>query len=322
MCMRHNLLGTGCDYELTPPKPGVPVLVFVHGWLLSRAYWQPLVDILSQQYQCLTYDLRGFGRSHPGLPWQQSVRRTADSSDAVAGVNTGGVNTGGVNAGTANPYSLQSYAQDLVTLLGDLNIRQAWLVGHSLGGSIALWTADLAPDVVVGVVGVNAGGGIYLQAEFERFRNAGQQLVKFRPHWLRYMPLMDWAFGRMAVTQPLDRRWGRQRLMDFLAADGAAAQQSLLASTTPAQVHQLPQLVAALKQPIYFIAGCQDRLMEPKYVQHLASFHGLFQAAGANVIALDNCGHLAMLEQTAQVAQQIQLILHQGQSAITAPIAG
>ncbi len=318
MCMSHNLVGIGCDYELTPPKPGFPVLVFVHGWLLSRAYWQPLVEILAQQYQCLTYDLRGFGRSRAGLPWQQSVRRTVGFVDAVGdgavgvdigAVGDGAVGVGAVGDGAANPYSLQSHAQDLVTLLGDLNIRQAWLVGHSLGGSIALWAANLAPDVVVGVVGVNAGGGIYLQAEFERFRNAGQQLVKFRPPWLRYLPLIDWVFGRMAVMQPLDRSWGRQRLMDFLAADRAAAQQSLLASTTPAEVHQLPQLVAALKQPVYFIAGCQDRIMEPKYVQHLASFHVLFQAAGANVVALDNCGHLAMLEQTAQVAQQIQLIL-------------
>lgn len=40
-----------------------PTLVFIHGWLLSRAYWQPLIDLLKQDYACLAYDLRGFGES-------------------------------------------------------------------------------------------------------------------------------------------------------------------------------------------------------------------------------------------------------------------
>jgi 2-succinyl-6-hydroxy-2,4-cyclohexadiene-1-carboxylate synthase len=270
-----NLCGSPCDYDLTPAKPGSPVLVFVHGWLLSRAYWQPLVALLSPHYQCLTYDLRGFGRSAP------------------------------IEKDTPG-YALADYADELVLLLDRLNIDRAWLVGHSLGGSIALWAADQCPDRIAGVVGVNAGGGIYLETEFGRFRQAGQQLLKFRPNWLRYVPFVDVIFGRMAVTQPIERQWGRQRLIDFLAADAEAAKQSLLASTTQAEVHQLPQLVARLVQPAYFIAGAEDRIMEPKYVRHLASFHPLFQQQGLNLVELANCGHLAMLEQTAPVAAQIE----------------
>jgi 2-succinyl-6-hydroxy-2,4-cyclohexadiene-1-carboxylate synthase len=59
-------------------------------------------------------------------------------------------------------------------------------------------------------------------------------------------------------------------------------------------------------QPAYFIAGADDRIMEPKYVRHLASFHPLFQQQGLNLVELANCGHLAMLEQTAPVAAQIE----------------
>jgi 2-succinyl-6-hydroxy-2,4-cyclohexadiene-1-carboxylate synthase len=288
-----NLLGAPCAYDLSDPKPDLPVLVFVHGWLLSRAYWQPLVATLSDRYQCLTYDLRGFGQSRP-----LTQKSTAESPIYSA-------------AGSAETqsYSLQAYAQDLVTLLKALNISQACLVGHSLGGSVALWAAALAPEIVQGVICVNAGGGIYLQTEFERFRSAGQQLVKFRPNWLRYAPFVDRAFGQMAVCQPIDRRWAKQRVIDFLEADAVAARQSLLDSTTPDEVHRLPQLVAELKQPVYFIAGCQDPVMEPKYVRHLASFHFLFRDHGENVLELENCGHLAMLEQTERVAQHVQRIV-------------
>ena len=58
-----DILGVRHAYDLTAPTATSPVLVFVHGWLLSRRYWQPLVDRLAPSYQCLTYDLRGFGDS-------------------------------------------------------------------------------------------------------------------------------------------------------------------------------------------------------------------------------------------------------------------
>jgi 2-succinyl-6-hydroxy-2,4-cyclohexadiene-1-carboxylate synthase len=274
------------NYTLTPPTDAPMVLVFVHGWLLSRCYWQPLIDRLSPHYQCLSYDLRGFGRSAAGQPWR-SASPDADGAD----------------------YDLAAHAADLETLLAELNIAQVWLVGHSLGGSIALWTADLAPDRVRGVVCVNAGGGIYLQQDFEKFRQAGQQMLQWRPQWLRYTPWLDRAFGQMAVTQPIDRAWGKQRLIDFLEADREAAQQSLLTSTTADAVHQLPAIVARLTQPVYFIAGSNDTIMAPRYVRHLASFHPSFEDWGENMLELDDCGHLAMLEQTEAVAHYLKSIV-------------
>jgi 2-succinyl-6-hydroxy-2,4-cyclohexadiene-1-carboxylate synthase len=52
-----------------------------------------------------------------------------------------------------------------------------------------------------------------------------------------------------------------------------------------------------LTQPVYFFAGADDRIMEPKYVRHLASFHYLFDGCGNNVFELSDCGHMGMLEQ-------------------------
>ena len=272
-----NIAGTLHHYELTAPvtNPKAPVLVFIHGWLLSHRYWQPLVESLRSDYQCLSYDLRGFGQS------------------AIASENQ------------TKDYTLAAYGKDLTLLLEQLEIENAWLVGHSLGGSIALWAAELAPDRVKGVVCLNAGGGIYLKEEFEKFRNAGRQLVKFRPFWLRYVPGLDAVFSRMMVCKPLALEWGRQRLYDFLDADGKAALGSLLESTTEQEVHQLPHLVSRLPQPVYFVSGKQDKVMEPKYVHHLASFHPLFDCCAENIIELDDCGHFAMLEHTDRVSDSL-----------------
>jgi pimeloyl-ACP methyl ester carboxylesterase len=296
-----DILGAPHVYELTPPTASSsPVLVFIHGWLLSRSYWQPLIDKLAPVYQCLIYDLRGFGDSQPEMDKAQRKRLKLDSKLADESKTTG--------LSTAS-YTLAAYAQDLGVLLQQLNINRAWLIGHSLGGSIALWGASMLPECVEGVICLNAGGGIYLKEEFERFRAAGQQLVKLRPLWLSYIPLIDLLFTRAQVARPLARRWGRQRIIDFVIANPEAAMRALLDSTTEAEVHRLPQMVSQLKQPVYFIAGAKDTVMEPKYVRHLASFHKLFQVDGDNVIEIPGCGHMAMVEQPEAIAIQIRKIL-------------
>lgn len=139
----------------------------------------------------------------------------------------------------------------------------------------------------------------------------GKQLVKLRPLWLSYLPFLDFVFARDSVVHSIGRSWGRQRLIDFVAARKEAATGALLESTTEAEIHRLPQIVSQLKQPVYFIAGTQDKIMEPKYVLHLASFHWMFQGCGENVLQIPDCGHLAMLEQPDAVVNYLTKILHQ-----------
>ncbi len=107
-----EILGVPHAYDMLGPLNSSETLVFVHGWLLSGHYWQPLAELLSSDRRCLWYDLRGFGESQPCK--QESSQDHAN-------------------------YSLAAYAKDLGLLLKQLNISSAWLVGHSLGGSIALW---------------------------------------------------------------------------------------------------------------------------------------------------------------------------------------
>lgn len=333
-----NILGTSHSYELTAPTRIPQALVFIHGWLLSRKYWQPLIEKLSSKYRCLSYDLRGFGDSSTSLseaescygqtemrsktttPIELDVTIPQANADAIASllVSTSKRSARQQGSYQSTPLSRQAvapgytpatYAQDLEILLQKLNISKAWLVGHSLGGTIALWSAARLGCSVEGVVCINAGGGIYLKEEFERFRAAGQKILKFRPSWLTYLPLVDLLFSRLNVAQPVDVRWGRQRIIDFVKAQPEAALGALLDSTTESEVHLLPQVVSHLRQPAYFVAGGQDSVMESKYVRHLASFHSMSQVEHDNVIEIPNCGHLAMIEHPVAIADQLQVIL-------------
>lgn len=302
-----DILGVPHAYEITakPSAPSAPVLVFIHGWLLSRNYWQPLLERLAPNYQCLIYDLRGFGDS-------RALRETHRQPLAYLGIGNSlisDVRCDRPRDSTSGNYTLASYARDLKLLLERLEIERAWLIGHSLGGSIALWGANLCPDSVEGVICLNSGGGIYIKEEFERFRLAGQQLVRKTPSWLASMPLIDLLFARIMVARPLAAYWGKQRAVDLIKADRTAALGALLESTTENEVHLLPLVVSRLQQPVYFLAGEKDRVMEPKYVRHLASFHQLFETQANNVIEIPDCGHLSMVEQPDLVGKKIVRIL-------------
>ncbi len=296
-----DILGFPHAYELTESTSYPHSLVFIHGWLNSRGYWQPVISQLSQDFQCLSYDLRGFGESQSNIKTDYSSENSSLSLSAS------------YDGLLSNPfdslYTPATYAQDLATLLQELEIKSTWLIGHSLGGTIALWAASTMVEQVQGVICVNAGGGIYLKEAFEQFRSAGQRFLQIRPRWLSQLPLIELLFIKNSVARPLERHWARRRVIDFVVADPEAALGSLLESTTEEEINRLPQLVSQLQQPVYFIAGAKDKVMEPKYVRHLASFHPLFDYCGDNVIEIPDCGHLAMLEQPDTVANHIHSLV-------------
>jgi len=65
-------------------------------------------------------------------------------------------------------------------------------------------------------------------------------------------------------------------------------------------VRQLPALTAALKVPSLWLVGSNDRVMEPRYVSHLAGY-----AAQHDVEVLPGLGHLPMRQDPALLAERI-----------------
>jgi pimeloyl-ACP methyl ester carboxylesterase len=176
---------------------------------------------------------------------------------------------------------------------------------------------------VLGIGALGCIGGGWLAKRWGSARVATLQLSMsgfccLLAPWLMSAPLLDWVFARMMVDRPLDIQWGKQRLMDFVKADSAAALGTLLDSTTESEVHLLPQIVSQLSQSVYFIAGAKDTVMEPKYVNYLASFHPYFAHCANNVIEIPHCGHLSLVEYPDIVARYLSELL-QAQAEVSRP---
>src|ERR687897_2161902 len=91
-----------------------PLLVLIHGITSSSASWEPVLPLLAEHYTIIAPDLLGHGQS-----------------DKPAG-----------------DYSLGSHAclvRDLMLALGH---EQGTIVGHSLGGGIAMQVGYQFPELV------------------------------------------------------------------------------------------------------------------------------------------------------------------------------
>ena len=101
-----------------------PALLFIHGILGSQKQWAQLVDRLDDDHRLIVPDLFGHGES----------------------------------AKPVGDYSLGAHAATLRDLLDRLGIERVSLVGHSLGGGIAMVFFYLFPERVDRLVLVSSGG--------------------------------------------------------------------------------------------------------------------------------------------------------------------
>jgi pimeloyl-ACP methyl ester carboxylesterase len=169
------------------------------------------------------------------------------------------------------------------------------LLGHSLGGSVALHAAPLLGERLRGVVQISAGGGVYQPRAFAQVRRGGALFLRWRPRWVAELP------GTAAIRSPL--------LADLRAARGLLA-----CSTNRGAVRQLPQLTGRLTVPNLWIAGSRDGVMEPRYVRHLAAY-----SPQHRLELLEGAGHLPMRQMPDRLAALIETWLDE--EGIDAPAA-
>lgn len=94
-------------------------LVFVHGAFADSQLWEPQWQYFSSQYRCVRYDLRGHGKT---------------------------------GASQLERYSMNTFADDLRSLLDSLEIFSPAICGLSWGGSIAQVFAVQNPNRVAALV--------------------------------------------------------------------------------------------------------------------------------------------------------------------------
>jgi pimeloyl-ACP methyl ester carboxylesterase len=226
---------------------GRPVLL-VHGLGLTQRSWGRVAGRLLNRFRVVTYDQRGHGGS----------ARTPD-------------------------YSPRAFLRDLETVVVGLHLQDAVLVGHSLGGHMAVEYAAAHPDCA-GVVAVEGGVPVDLPAADWASMEAGGRRL------LIGVSMAAMRFLRLGSSLPYAEM---KRLADgndqWLRGLGAAYKRITC-----------PVLLVMGSRPDRVPQGTEIREAVRRGVQALKETH-----PGVKVEWLP-CGHFAPLERPAEVATAIE----------------
>ena len=254
-----------------------PVMVFIHGWGGSARYWRSTAEALANDFDCLLYDMRGFGRSS----------LLHDSA----------------NLG----YEMEDYAEDLAALLDALNLNQVYLNAHSMGASIATIFLNLYGERVQQAILTCNGIFEYDAKAFAAFHRFGEYVVRFRYNWFLKVPFADRMFMARFLHRPINKSDRLAFLEDFLMADYNAAAGTIYTSVSKKAVETMPQEFSKLAVPTLMVSGEKDIIIPAAMGKQAAALNSKIQ-----YVELAKTAHFPMLEDAATYLNTVRGFLQVG----------
>jgi pimeloyl-ACP methyl ester carboxylesterase len=230
-----------------------PPVVAIHGAGGLGRYWGNQLVGLSRTMRFVTFDLPGHGRS------------------------TGPTHT-----------TIAEGAQRVQAIMDVLKIKQAVLMGHSMGGAIALFLARQLPERVCALVLVGTGA---------RLRVHPQILAGIHADWNATTRLItEWSYA--PGTSPL--------VLDTATADLRAVDQPVVHSDYAAcNAFDMMDEIGDVAAPALVVVGERDRMTPPAYAQHLER-----SLPNATLEIVPNAGHMVMLEQPNAVNDAVRRFMN------------
>lgn len=239
-------------------------LVLIHGFPLDSSIWDQVVPLLTDAFDVIVPDLRGFGRS-----------TTVET-----------------------PYTVTEMAGDIAALLDHLELDEAMLAGHSMGGYVALAFARKYPGRVSGLCLVSSQcgadtaegrAGRYKTIESVRASGTGG--------------LVD------AMTPKLTADPKVQGLVrDLMAKQSPAAVVGALGAM--AERKDLSEFLGSFMEALVLIHGTDDTL-----IPLARAFDAKAVAPTAQVVEIAGAAHMPMLEYPAETAAGLHALLNADEAA-------
>ena len=147
-----------------------PPLLLIHGISSSERGFEPIIPQLAEYFSPITYDLRGHG----------------DSDKPEHG------------------YLYDEYISDLDAILTAMGLERPLILGHSLGGLIALWWAARYPNRAAAMVIEDSplrSGHDFAQAFDGWIHLNGLPLEELTAHYRNENPTWPWELARLRAIQ-------------------------------------------------------------------------------------------------------------------------
>jgi len=243
-----------------------PPLVLLHGFMLTSAIWVHQLRDLADHHRIVAVDLRGHGQSLPG----------------------------------STPPGIGRLASDVRAVMETLGVENAVVVGHSMGGMVALQLVVDLPLAerlrrVAGIVLVSTTAGPFASLP------GWTGVVRVTGPVTARALLVGERWGAKALPSR-DLRWWLTRLgfgadapavqVRFVEAMHRGTPSRTLADLIPSlATFDLSSRLGSLDLPVLVVVGSHDKLTAPRLARRMAG-----ALPEAQLVELPRCGHMPMLE--------------------------
>ena len=178
--------------------------------------------------------------------------------------------------------SISDYSASVLEFLNAAGLSNPVIVGHGMGGAIAMRLASEHADRICGIVLVATGARLPIaSAMLENAANPSTFLLALQALHAACIcsqtdeDLQEWILKRLSATRPT-LLYG-----DLQACD----------------VFDMSDQLGSIRKPVLVVCGTEDRLTPLRYSENLAG-----SIPGAALQTIDGSGHMVMLEQPRRLA--------------------
>ncbi|NJL94717.1 MAG: alpha/beta hydrolase [Anaerolineae bacterium] len=247
---------------------GRPVL-FLHGWLGSWQLWRKTIEHVGGNFRTYSLDFWGFGESRGAGRREETVQE----------------------------FSVDAFVDMVGQFMDKLGIPKAAVIGHSMGGTVAMSCALRYPDRIVKAVAVGApidGDSLYLLLKLGG--NSALASLGFT-----FMPVLRGIIGTYIRFAAKDgQALQRMVLHDF----SQTTSQSFFQSIRTLHNTDLTEKIGLIQQPLMGIYGKRDIIVGHKqgYLMQRLVPHSRLEM-------YSDAGHFPMLDEPERFISDISTFL-------------
>jgi 3-oxoadipate enol-lactonase len=237
---------------------GAP-LVLIHGYPLDHTIWDDAALSLMEEFDVIIPDLRGFGESD-----------VMEADDSIV-----------------------DYAKDVAHLLDHLQIKKAYLAGHSMGGYVVLAFAREFPERLLGL------GMVSTQILADTPERKESRIATARQ-------VLEKGVG--IVADSMTPKLSAEKRIQDLVQGLITRQRPLGISTALTAMVERPdstELFATFKFPTVIVHGDADALIPVERGREMKTL-----LPSAHYVELAGSGHLPMMEAPQAVADALGFLLN------------
>ncbi|MBV8489380.1 MAG: alpha/beta fold hydrolase [Candidatus Eremiobacteraeota bacterium] len=255
----------GARLDVRVDGSGAAAVVLIHGFPLTRDIWHEQAETLARTHRTIRPDLRGMGSSRGG----------------------------------DGPYLMETLAGDVAATLDAVGIERAAIVGHSLGGYVALAFARMFSERLTHLALICSR----LAADTETQASSRRELADRIEASNSVEPAIEAYVPRLIAEKTALRRPELvERVREFARATsphGAAAMLRGMAMRDPGD-----DIAPDISVPVLVVAGGDDAIVAPAEAQENARAfrHGQF-------VCVEGSGHLPMLEVPGKLTEALSGLL-------------